>query len=441
MPAGRPISNLELTNLERLKAVRVTIEKLAPTGEGVARTPDGVGFVAGALPGEEVEAEVEELRKNFWKGRAVRVVRASAERLAGAHASCPGCDWAYFDPSAALDAKRALFLETMERIGGQPPERFGDLGPEPSALRYRLRSRFHVSGAGAETAIGYFVPRTHRVEPLVDCEVVSGETIALLPRLREAIAKTGARVESLAILESADSSQRLLQVLLRPGEAREAARGILGALSPLAAGLEVGQERGPRFQVGASTLTLEVGGRAFPVSVETFVQANRHLIGRLYDAVRDLAGAVPSGRALDAFGGSGLFAGALLDAGHSVTTVEGSRSAVRDAEGAQRLWPDAPRWNIVGSDVASFTAREGREFDLAVVDPPRAGLGIELAALLAQRVSSRIVYVSCEPATLARDLPAIQAGGFRICAARLYDLFAATHRVEAVVVLDREGRR
>ncbi|HMF08706.1 MAG TPA: TRAM domain-containing protein, partial [Thermoanaerobaculia bacterium] len=116
--------------------MRVTIEKLAPTGEGIARTPDGVGFVAGALPGEEVEAEIEELRKNFWKGRTTDVHRASAYRVRGPHAACAGCDWSHFDPVEALKAKRELFLETMERIGGQPPGTFGDLPAEPSPLRY-----------------------------------------------------------------------------------------------------------------------------------------------------------------------------------------------------------------------------------------------------------------------------------------------------------------
>src|SRR6202022_1541677 len=107
---------------------RVAVEKRAPTGEGVCRDRDGVGFVQGALPGEEVEAEVEEVRKRFWRGRASRVLTASPNRREGVHAeSCGGCDWAHFDLAAARDAKRELFLETMERIGGLPRALFGDL--------------------------------------------------------------------------------------------------------------------------------------------------------------------------------------------------------------------------------------------------------------------------------------------------------------------------
>jgi 23S rRNA (uracil1939-C5)-methyltransferase len=417
--------------------MRVTIEKLAPTGEGIARTPEGVGFIIGTLPGEQVEAEVEELHKNFWRGRAAEILVASAHRVSGAHAACAGCDWAYFERGAARETKRALFLETMGRIGGQEPEIFGPLPSVASASRYRLRNRFHVSGSGSDVAIGYFAARTHRVLPISDCEAVSGETVSLLPGIREAIAKSEARVDSIALLESLDCEQRIARVILSAGSGRSTGF-LLAGLAPFFSGIRLEDpHRGVLAEAGAPFLTLTVEGRPFPVSADSFFQANRHLVARLYGDVRTLARGIPPGHALDAFGGGGFFAGSLLEAGHTVTTVEGSRAAARDAERARLLWAEGGRWSIVHSDVASFSARETLEFDLAVVDPPRAGLGSELAALLARRVSGRIVYVSCEPATLARDLPAIFACGFRLTTARLYDLFAGTHRIEAVVALDR----
>jgi len=417
--------------------MRVTIEKLAPTGEGITRTPDGVGFVAGALPGEEVEAQIREVKKNFWKGDAVEILRASPQRLYGPHASCAGCDWAHFERGAALEAKRALFLETMERIGGQPSTAFGPLAAEPSPRRYRLRSRLHVSGAASETVLGYFAPRSHRVEPLTDCEAISKETVDLLPQIRDAIAASGARVAELSLLESLDFRQRIGRFVL-DGDPASAGR-LCADLSSLLDGVRVDEADRLLCEDGERRLVVEVGGRLFPLSVDTFFQANRYLVSRLYDDVRDFAREVPSGRALDAFGGTGLFAAALLDAGHQVTTVEMGRSAVRDAQAARSLWPDEERWSIVASPVSSFAVHEPTIFDVAVVDPPRAGLGQELAALLAERVRQRIIYVSCEPATLARDLPAILAQNYRISSARLYDLFAGTHRVEAIVTVERKG--
>ena len=111
----------------------------------------------------------------------------------------------------------------------------------------------------------------------------------------------------------------------------------------------------------------------------------------------------------------------------------------RHAQAARSLWSDGQSWDIVASPVSSFAVRDSTDFDLAVVDPPRAGLGRELAALLAQRIPRRILYVSCEPATLARDLTTILDGNYRILSARLYDQFGGTHRVEAIVALEKKG--
>src|SRR4029453_10144541 len=142
---------------------RVRISRLAPTGEGISRGEHGVGFVAGALPGEEVEAEVEEKRRTFWRGRAVEILVASRDRVCRPGESCPGCDWGHFEPAAAREAKRALFLETMQRIGKLPVPAFGELPIVASPPGYRIRNRFHLEGRGADLSLGQFAARWHRV--------------------------------------------------------------------------------------------------------------------------------------------------------------------------------------------------------------------------------------------------------------------------------------
>jgi tRNA/tmRNA/rRNA uracil-C5-methylase (TrmA/RlmC/RlmD family) len=418
---------------------RVTVEKLAPTGEGIARGAEGVGFVEGALPGEQVEAQVHEVRKRFWKGRAVSLLSRSAERRAGPHAECAGCDWSYLDVEAARREKRRLFLETMERIGGLPAELFGDVPIVASPPGYRLRARFHATGRGQETALGYYAPRTHRVEPAETCEALPEALRALLPRLRDAVAESGEAVSSVATVGTLDGTPRIARILsgARADEDRAGAHALCGALEGLFEGVAVEGGRGELLASrGERRLWLSVGGRDLPVAAQTFFQSNRFLVEDLHRDVRVEAAAVPAGHALDAFGGVGLFAGALLDAGHEVLTVEADTHAVEQALEAKRRW-QAKAWRVVRSGVLPFVRSSAELFDLAVADPPRAGLGRELAAALADRVRRRIVYVSCEPATLARDLTAIVARGYRIVGARLYDLFSFTHRVEAVVVLSR----
>jgi hypothetical protein len=132
------------------------------------------------------------------------------------------------------------------------------------------------------------------------------------------------------------------------------------------------------------------------------------------------------------------FAGALAEAGHRVVSAEADAEAVGDARRTRERWDDGEGWEIVGPiTLARFLQEDDRRFACVVADPPRTGLGTELAADLARRSEKVFVYVSCDPATLARDLPAILAEGFRIRNAKLYDLFALTHRVEALVALER----
>jgi len=191
---------------------------------------------------------------------------------------------------------------------------------------------------------------------------------------------------------------------------------------------------------GAQRLWISPAGRELPASADAFFQANRFLVGPLAAHVREAAAGVPASDALDLFGGVGLFAGSLLDAGHSVVSVESDIEAAAGARLARDRWEARKRWRIERGDALGFAAADPGREAVAVVDPPRGGLGLPLARALAARAGRRIIYVSCDPATLARDLAAITAEGWTISGARLFDLFALTHRVEAVVVLDRSRR-
>jgi tRNA/tmRNA/rRNA uracil-C5-methylase (TrmA/RlmC/RlmD family) len=416
---------------------RVRIEKLAPTGEGIARTPDGVGFIDRALPGELVETTVYEMRKRFWRGRLHAVREASPDRIEGPHASCAGCDWAHFAPGPAREAKRELFLETMARIGRLGPAVFGELDVEPSEAGYRVRLRLHGAGTGDDFTLGYFAPGSHRIRPAEACEAIAGATRELLPEARRAIAESGAETSELVILEDLSGFSRIARATTaaRPAEAAQLAL----RMAELFQGVRIlGPDGKLLVERGKRALDITVGARPFSVSVDTFFQANRHLLPSLAadvgTAVRE---AGQGGAALDAFGGVGLFAGALLDAGHAVVSVESDPEASADARRTRGRWPDGDRWEVVPSPLADFFQEDDRRFACAVVDPPRSGLGVALAGILADRVDRLVAYVSCDPATLARDLPVFLARGFRIGAVRLYDFFAFTHRVEALVRLDR----
>jgi tRNA/tmRNA/rRNA uracil-C5-methylase (TrmA/RlmC/RlmD family) len=425
--------------------LRCLIEKLAPTGEGVVRTTEGVGLVSGALPGEDVEVEVLRVSRKIWRGRVSAVHSASPARLTRGHADgCPACDWAHFEVAAAREAKRELFLETMSRIGKLQASEFGSLTVEPSASGYRLRSRFHSERRpGGEIAVGAFAPKTHRVESLDGCLAIGEQMRSLLPRLAAALAESLEDAPEIATVETLDGEHRLVRASLAASEPHEAAaRGkrLSESLGSLFDGGLVRDDAGRVVSSwGEQRLWIAPAGRELPAAPDAFFQANRFLVGPLAEYVRDAAAAVPASDALDLFGGLGLFAGALLDAGHSVVSVESDPEAAAGARLARERWRARDRWEIHRGDVLHFAAGPGREA-VIVADPPRGGLGLPLARALAARAGRRMIYVSCDPATLARDLAAITSEGWTIAAARLFDLFALTHRVEAVVVLDRTSR-
>jgi tRNA/tmRNA/rRNA uracil-C5-methylase (TrmA/RlmC/RlmD family) len=242
-----------------------------------------------------------------------------------------------------------------------------------------------------------------------------------------------------ATLEDTGGDRRLARVVISDGPKRQARRdaeALVGTLAPLFAGVRVVDHEGKLLgEAGEARLAIETGGRVFLVSVDTFFQGNRHLAGRLLTDAAEATRGTP-GDALDAFGGVGLFAAALLDSGHDVVSVEGSPSAARDAAKTRRTWPDAARWRIVPSSVADYLSSSPRRFDVVVADPPRAGLA-RIAQPLAARARRGFLYVSCDPATLARDVAVLADRGYELAALDGFDLFPQTAHVEAVAVLRR----
>ena len=236
-----------------------------------------------------------------------------------------------------------------------------------------------------------------------------------------------------------EASRRLARVALPPDADRRDANAVLESLSGLFDGIAVAAAGGPILaRAGERRLWIRVGDREFPLTAGTFFQGNRHLLGSLSAAVAREAASAPAGRALDLFGGVGFFAGALLDGGREVVTVEADHAAVEQALAARKRWRAGP-WTVRHSDALAFLGRDRDPFAVIVADPPRAGLPAALTRSLSRRVGGLLVYVSCEPATLARDLAALLAGGLHIRSASLYDLFPLTHRVEAVVALSPPG--
>ncbi|MGH0036268.1 MAG: class I SAM-dependent RNA methyltransferase [Myxococcota bacterium] len=390
--------------------VECEIETLAAGGDGVGRLPDGRAlFVEGAAPGDRVRVRVSELRARYARGRVVRLLEPGPDRVEPACPSfgvCGGCSWQHIDYAAQVRAKTGILRDAVERIGHLACPDPIPFHASPEAYGYRLRARLLVSGR----EVGYRRRRSHAVCAVRECPVLE-------PALAERLG------------DMAD----------------DAASGRLGHGEwELFAGAQGPRVRRVRRGAGEPA-EIEVLGAKLRISPGVFAQANRGLLDPLAEAVRRavVAGrpAAPDGLLLELFAGAGFFT--LGCAPHFLATVavESDAAAVRDLRfnlARAGLGPVEVRAEACEAVLADW-ASQGRSPDVVLLDPPRAGLGREGVEALARIAPGRVVYLSCDPATLARDLARLCDDGYTLRGLEGFDLFPQTPHVEALAVIERVG--
>lgn len=378
------------------------IERLAAGGEGVAHAPDGrVVFVAASAPGDRVRVRVVEEHPKWLRGEIETLEAPGPGRV---EPRCPlvprcgGCAWQHLAYATQLEAKAEILRDALTRIGGLTLAGEIEVVPSPP-FGYRGRARIGV----ARGVVGFRRLRSHSLEPAAACPV-------LVPELERALAAL-----------SAQPPARDGEIELCAGDdGRVRAWGPGGLLH------------------GEAQLAIDAGAARIAVSPGVFFQGNARVRGALLAAVLEAAGG--GARALELCAGAGFFTLGLAERFTEVLAVESSPPAVRDlrrnldASGTKNVRVEcAPLERfLAGSGPADFAA------DAVVVDPPRIGLGAALAGQLAAATgAARLVYVSCAPATLARDLAVLDAAGLRLLSVRGFDLFPQTPHVEAIALLAR----
>ncbi len=318
-----------------------------------------------------------------------------------------------------------------------------DVEVVPSPERgWRSRVDLHVANVGGRPEIGLFEPGSHRLVSFDDCLQLSESANRTVDGLREALAG-GARaafdVRRVRLLEDYAGSDRVVSLSTkRRADVGPGLRAAVGALEGVGGvGLVTPGRGAERFRTlqGTPFVTMRVGDHSYRTHVESFFQANRHLAEAL---VADVVGRVPAARTvLDLFGGVGLFSLPLARVSESVTSMESSRYAVDDARANARVAGTTNlrvRRGMVEGLLATLDRKAG---ECIVADPPRGGLGRKLVEILAAREPERVVYVSCDPAALARDLQLLADAGYRADGLRCFDLFPDTFHVETVWNLAR----
>ena len=421
--------------------VEAVIEKGVYRGRGLGRVDGRVVFVPRAHPGDRVRARLTEVHAGWAEGTLVEVLAAAPARRASPCPyvpRCGGCSYQDLAYEAQLRVKESVLLESLGRAGA-PWEGPVAVHASPET-GWRMRASLHFSPGEDGLRLGLQQEGTRRVVDVQACLQLSERMNRAARALRDALADRpalGPRLRGLDLLESPDGGTLLasLETALAPNEAPA-----LVSLAARVPGLDgFGVATGPRLQwlLGAPFVEASVLGVVLRARARSFFQANRFLLEPLARTVVDLVPA-GEGRVVDLYAGGGLFALPLAARGEpEVLAVEWASSAAEDARwAAHRNGLDAVR--VVAGDVAKALAECGPGAgERIVLDPPRTGAGPEVVALVADRTPAAIVYVSCDPPTLGRDLAALAKRGYRPDVVHLFDLFPDTFHMETVVRLRR----
>ncbi|HET8654890.1 MAG TPA: TRAM domain-containing protein [Longimicrobiaceae bacterium] len=416
---------------------RVAIDSIAAGGEGVGRLADGrVVFVHRTAPGDVAEVELTERHPRWARGRLLRVVEPSPQRRPAPcpfYDRCGGCTLEHLEYAAQLAAKARIVSDALTRIGGlaiAPPA----VVPSPRELRYRNRVSFALRRLGTGRVVAGFhaLGNPRRIVDMDGRCLLPEEPIALVwERLRAAwgpdahLLPPGAELRLTLRATEAGAVSLLVEGGFSPGRPEE----LLSTVEGLASIWHRPGPAAPRLVAGAPGLPETWGEETVALGGAAFLQVNRAAARLLEDHVMERAGDVTGLRVVDAYCGVGLHARRLARAGARVVGIELDPDAVAAARAGAvpgALFEEGPVEQLLPGALPA---------DLLILNPPRAGVAPEALDALLAAPPPRILYISCNPATLARDLKRLGEGAFELRSVRAFDLFPQTAHVETVAEL------
>jgi 23S rRNA (uracil1939-C5)-methyltransferase len=433
----------------RGEQLTLDVESLAYGGKGIARRNGFVVFVAGALPGDRVRAEVTKAKRGYAEASAVDLLRESPDRVPARcdHGGepCPGAPWQSLPYEEQLRHKQSQVSDALTRLGGLEGFELEEIEPAIERWRYRNKLEYSFGERDGELVLGFHARgRWDLVVDAEDCQLASERNNARRNELRD-----WARSAGLSGYDRRSGEGILRNLVIREGRrtgqfqtrlvtsAAEIPRPPVD-LHTIVEGTSSGTD-GPTGVLGREQLEEELCGLSFRISPNAFFQTNTEMAERLYGFAADLAGLTGRERVFDLFCGIGTLGLSLASDAGELWGVEIVPEAIADAEENARL-------NGIGN--ARFRAGDARKEirplveeagrpDLVVVDPPRAGLSKKVVRRVIECEAPRIVYISCNPTTLAPNAAQLAEAGYRVRRVKPVDMFPQTPHIECVALLER----
>ncbi|NOY52432.1 MAG: class I SAM-dependent RNA methyltransferase [Deltaproteobacteria bacterium] len=397
------------------------IESMAPGGFGIARIEGRVHFVPETVTGDVVEIEEVSKKRHHTFSRLVRILEPSPSRrnpFCPWYGACGGCDFQHITYPEQLRIKQEIFRNQMQRIGKfEDPETPEILGSKSK----RVRMRFQIGNG----EVGLFRRRTNRICAMTECAVADPTINKALQVIRKGVKEAPGRSAlegEVTIIAAGGKAHLFLDLPLQQ------AMALSESMRPPVVGCILGKREMRRI-TGKPSIPLKTGGVQIDLPADVFVQANREINEAILPEIR--AFMEGTNKVVDLYCGCGNFTFPLSRACGEVTGIETSPAAV---ESARKAALRAKIGNL------SFFCRPAAEADLSgtggiVLDPPRPGLSSGLIKKILRALPRRIAYLSCNPATQARDLRLLVDGGYTIESIRLFDMFPETHHIESLALM------
>lgn len=404
----------------------IEIDAMAHGGDAIGRHEGRAIFVPYTIPGEAVRVEITEDHERYARARLVEVVEPSSARITPpcpffGPEKCGGCQWQHIDYAIQARIKGLVTLDQFQRVGRfEEPPVFEPI-PDEVGWDYRNHALFRVNKEGR---LGFVAARSHEVYPIKECLILH----PLLSSLHHSLDMAYPELEWMEM--RAGTATGDLMLLL---QAKEEESPSLHVDFPLSI-VQIRHDDAVAPLIGLDYIMERVHEREFRVSATSFFQVNSAQAGELINIVLGALDLKGFEHVLDAYCGVGLFTAFVAEEAGFVTGIEVNPPAVADAE--QNL-ADFDNVTILSGPVEDLLPEIERDVDAVVLDPPRAGLTPDALDAIVAQAPSRIVYVSCDPATLARDCRRFVRQGYNLAWVQPVDLFPQTYHIENVVLLDR----
>ena len=449
--------------VEKGKKYVLTITSLGSSAEGVGRYEDFTLFVPYALPGEKVEIQVEEVKKSYAKGKLLRIIEASSDRTepkCAIYHSCGGCQLQHMSYDGQLRVKRQQVVDAVQRIGKQTKVKIHPTIGAVQPWNYRNKMQFPIGLSKGKLTIGCYAQGTHAIIDTDDCciqkqgnnEIVQAVRAAIerlrIPVynedrhtgiLRHVVGRVGKNGDLMIVLVTT------VKELQRTKELIHILREKLPKLVSLQQNVQtyrnnVIMRRDTRLLWGKPTILDRIGRFSFHISPRSFFQIHTEQAEVLYSKALEYAGLTGKEVVIDAYCGTGTITLFLAQKAHKVYGIEIVKPAILDAQKNARDNHVKNTEFIVGDATVVMPRlyKQGVRPDVVVVDPPRAGCTPTVLETFAHMQPAKIVYVSCNPASLARDIAILDELGYTAIEIQPVDMFSQTSHVESIALLRRK---